>query len=69
MAANWDPRRFHAPYAERFVEALAAHARRHLGSEFRHAPPLPLPTPGGPGEKSGEPAATSTQRRSAARAD
>ena len=43
MAANWDPRRFLSPYAERFVEALATHARRHLAGEFRHAPPIPRP--------------------------
>jgi LysR family cyn operon transcriptional activator len=43
MAANWDPRRFLARYAERFVEALAAYATRHFGHEFRHAPPLPWP--------------------------
>jgi LysR family cyn operon transcriptional activator len=68
MAANWDPRRFHAPYAERFVEALAAHARRHLSGDFRQAPPLPLPTPGGPGGAPPGPAATTTKRRPAARA-
>jgi DNA-binding transcriptional LysR family regulator len=43
MAANWDPRRFLASYAERFVEALAAYATRRLGHEFRHAPPIPPP--------------------------
>jgi DNA-binding transcriptional LysR family regulator len=43
LAANWDPRRFLAPYAERFVESLAAYSRRHLAHEFRHAPPIPLP--------------------------
>src|SRR5262245_31197029 len=43
VAANWDPRRFLAPYAERFVESLAAYAARHLGQEFRQAPPIPLP--------------------------
>jgi LysR family cyn operon transcriptional activator len=43
MAANWDPRRFHAPYAERFVESLAAYAKRHLSGEFRRAPPIPVP--------------------------
>jgi LysR family transcriptional regulator, cyn operon transcriptional activator len=43
MAANWDPRRFLPPYAERFVEALAAYARRDTGRQFRHAPPVPVP--------------------------
>jgi len=43
MAANWDPRRFLAPYAERFVESLATYASRHVGHESRHAPPIPLP--------------------------
>jgi DNA-binding transcriptional LysR family regulator len=43
MAASWDPRRFLAPYAERFVESLASYTRRHVGHEFRHAPPIPPP--------------------------
>ena len=43
LAANWDPRRFLPPYAERFVAALAAHTRRHPAHEFRHAPPVPVP--------------------------
>lgn len=43
IAANWDPRRFLAPYAERFVESLATFAKRHVSHEFRHAPPIPLP--------------------------
>jgi LysR family cyn operon transcriptional activator len=43
MAANWDPRRFLAPYAERFVESLATYASRDVGREFRHAPPITLP--------------------------
>src|SRR5262249_14174155 len=43
VAANWDPRRFIAPYAERFVDALAAYTERHVGQEFRQAPPIPLP--------------------------
>jgi hypothetical protein len=43
MATNWDPRRFLAPYAERFVASLAACARRDVGREFRHAPPIPSP--------------------------
>jgi len=42
IAANWDPRRFLAPYAERFVESLVAYTR-HMGGEFRHAPPIPQP--------------------------
>ncbi len=43
MAANWDPRRFLAPYAERFVDSLATYASRHVGHEPRHAPPIPPP--------------------------
>jgi len=43
MAANWDPRRFLAPYAERFVESLAAYTARHVGQEYRQAPPIPRP--------------------------
>jgi LysR family transcriptional regulator, cyn operon transcriptional activator len=43
LAANWDPRRFLAPYAERFVESLAAYTERHVGQEYREAPPIPLP--------------------------
>jgi hypothetical protein len=43
LAANWDPRRFLAPYAVRFVEALAAYTGRHAGHEFRHAPPITRP--------------------------
>jgi LysR family cyn operon transcriptional activator len=68
MAANWDPRRFHAPYAERFVESLAAYACRHLSGAFRHAPPIPPPPDGKPGSKAGEPATRSTKRRAAMRA-
>ena len=68
MAANWDPRRFHAPYAGRFVESLAAYARRHLSGAFRHAPPVPLPPDGGPGGKAVEPATRSTKHRAAMRA-
>jgi hypothetical protein len=68
MAANWDPRRFHAPYAERFVESLAAYARRHLSGAFRHAPPVSLPPGGGPGGTAGEPAIRSTKRSAAMRA-
>jgi LysR family transcriptional regulator, cyn operon transcriptional activator len=43
VAANWDPRRFLAPYAERFVESLAAYTARHVGQEFPQAPRIPLP--------------------------
>jgi DNA-binding transcriptional LysR family regulator len=43
VAANWNRRRFLAPYAERFVESLAAYTARHVGQEFRQAPPIPLP--------------------------
>jgi DNA-binding transcriptional LysR family regulator len=43
VAANWDPRRFLAPYAERFVESLVSYTARHLGREFRQAPPIPVP--------------------------
>jgi DNA-binding transcriptional LysR family regulator len=70
MAANWDPRRFHAPYAARFVESLAAYARRHLSGEFRHAPPIPLPPETDqPGGRVSEPATTSPQRRAAVDAE
>jgi len=39
----WNPRRSLAPYAEQFVQELAAHCQRaHPGREFmRNAPPLP----------------------------
>jgi DNA-binding transcriptional LysR family regulator len=45
LAVAWDPRRFLAPYAERFVEELVAYSRhdfpgRHL---IRRAPRLPRP--------------------------
>jgi DNA-binding transcriptional LysR family regulator len=43
IAVNWDPRRFLAPYAERFVESLATYATRRVAHEFRHAPPIPPP--------------------------
>jgi LysR family cyn operon transcriptional activator len=45
MTAGWDPQRFHAPYAEQFVEELVAHTRRdYPGREFiRRAPPPPRP--------------------------
>jgi DNA-binding transcriptional LysR family regulator len=41
----WDPQRFLAPYAKRFVEELVASVRRaYPGREFtRRAPPLPRP--------------------------
>jgi LysR family cyn operon transcriptional activator len=47
---GWDPRRFLAPYAERFAEELLAHVRRaEPGRAFtRHAPPLPKPVIPGP---------------------
>lgn len=43
----WDQQRFLAPYAERFVEEIVAHTRRHYpGREFvKRAPPLPRPKP------------------------
>jgi DNA-binding transcriptional LysR family regulator len=44
IAANWDPRRFLTPYAERFVGALGTFAGRHIGQEFRHAPPIAPPS-------------------------
>jgi hypothetical protein len=68
MAANWDPRRFHAPYAGRFVESLAAYARRHLSGAFRHAPPISPPPDAGPGGKAGEAVIRSTKRSAALRA-
>ena len=43
IAANWDPRRFFPPYAERFVESLARHTGREAWRAFKHAPPVPLP--------------------------
>ena len=67
MAANWDPRRFHAPYAGRFVESLAAYARRHLSGASASAPGS-LPPDGGPGGKAVEPATRSTKHRAAMRA-
>jgi LysR family transcriptional regulator, cyn operon transcriptional activator len=41
----WDPERFLAPYAERFVEELVAYARRsYPGRELiKRAPPIPRP--------------------------
>ena len=41
----WNPDRFLAPYAERFVDELVSYCRRnHPGREFtRHAPRLPRP--------------------------
>jgi LysR family cyn operon transcriptional activator len=43
----WNPQRFLAPYAERFVEELVEHVRRvHPGRDLtRRAPPLPRPKP------------------------
>jgi DNA-binding transcriptional LysR family regulator len=45
LAVAWDPRRFLAPYAERFVEELVAHCRHgDPGRRLtRRAPPLPRP--------------------------
>lgn len=45
MVAAWDPRRFLPPYAEQFVEELAAQCRRsYPGRDVtRRAPPLPRP--------------------------
>ena len=44
-AVTWDPRRFLAPFAEKFVSELQAHARvAYAGRSFaRRVPPLPLP--------------------------
>lgn len=44
-SVSWDPRRFLAPYAERFVEELVAYSRRaYPGRDLiRHAPPMPQP--------------------------
>ena len=41
----WDPRRFLAPYAERFVHELVAHTQRAYPGRnvTRRAPPLPRP--------------------------
>ena len=41
----WDPRRFHAPYAESFVEELVAYSRHGFPGRniTRHPPPLPRP--------------------------
>jgi DNA-binding transcriptional LysR family regulator len=41
----WNPQRFVAPYAERFVDELVEHAKRaHPGRDLnRRAPPLPRP--------------------------
>jgi LysR family transcriptional regulator, cyn operon transcriptional activator len=43
----WDPRRFLAPYAEQFIEEIAAYSRRaYPGRDLtRRAPPLPRPEP------------------------
>jgi DNA-binding transcriptional LysR family regulator len=49
VSIAWDPRRFLAPYAEAFVDELAAHSRRaYPGRRLtRRAPPLPPPRPRG----------------------
>jgi hypothetical protein len=41
----WDPRRFLAPYAEKFVEELVAHVRRDYPGRaiVSRAPQLPRP--------------------------
>jgi DNA-binding transcriptional LysR family regulator len=45
VGVAWDPRRFRAPYAERFVEELTAYVRHaYPGRGFiPHAPPIPRP--------------------------
>jgi LysR family transcriptional regulator, cyn operon transcriptional activator len=45
LTVGWDPQRFLARYAERFVEELVAYCRRaHPGRDFlRDAPPFPRP--------------------------
>jgi DNA-binding transcriptional LysR family regulator len=44
VTAAWDPQRFLAPYAQQFVEELAAHCRRaHPGREFIRYAPLTRP--------------------------
>jgi LysR family transcriptional regulator, cyn operon transcriptional activator len=45
VMAAWDPRRFLAPYAAAFVEALVAHARRHYPGQrlTRGVPALARP--------------------------
>jgi DNA-binding transcriptional LysR family regulator len=45
MSVSWDPRRFLASYAERFVDELVAYCRRtYPGRDVtRRAPPLPRP--------------------------
>jgi hypothetical protein len=42
---SWDPRRFLAPYAQQFVEAVVAYCRRAYPRPrlTRRAPPLPRP--------------------------
>jgi LysR family cyn operon transcriptional activator len=50
LRIGWDPERFLAPYAERFVDELVSYCRRkHPGREFtRRAPRLPRPKSPGP---------------------
>ena len=45
LSVAWDPRRFLAPYAEAFVEELAAYAKRAVAKPVfaRRATPLPRP--------------------------
>jgi LysR family cyn operon transcriptional activator len=47
----WDPRRFHAPYAEHFVEELVAYSRREFPGRAlsRRTPPPPRPKRLAPG--------------------
>ncbi|HET7876586.1 MAG TPA: LysR family transcriptional regulator substrate-binding protein, partial [Methylomirabilota bacterium] len=64
LAAAWDPRRFLAPYAERFVEELVDFCRhsypgRHL---TRRAPRLPRPKESAPSGAMLAPRARETRR-------
>jgi DNA-binding transcriptional LysR family regulator len=45
LCLAWDPRRFHAPYAEQFVDELVAYAHGQAAKRGRtwRAPPLPRP--------------------------
>ncbi len=51
LGVAWDPRRFLAPYAEEFVDELAAYAGRAAAKPafVRRAPPLPRPKEPGAG--------------------
>ena len=50
LTVAWDPRRFLAPYAERFVDALVRHATRDAARPpfLRRAPALPRPKDSAP---------------------